>query len=232
MTMIGPTPAEMMPVSSFMRRILRELLASQVQCLIVIRNEVDSLQLPELRTARMVLRLPRESDRPEFVRVYQRSWSLYEPWVPQPPAGQTFDQMFDHTLARSDGGFKDGTGYRFFGFRPNGVLATRVNLFHIVRDAAQRAVISWQVNAELSNQGYTSEAVRALLDFAFAPQPYGLALHRVQADVIPQNAASIRVAEKAGFRREGYAKAYLKIAGKWQDHIIFAKLSEEHLERA
>jgi ribosomal-protein-alanine N-acetyltransferase len=189
----------------------------------------ESLASPELRTARMVLRLPRESDRAEFVRVYQRSWHLYEPWVPQPPMGQTFEQMFDHTLARSDAGFKEGSGYRFFAFLPNGVLATRVNLFHIVRDAAQRAVISWQVNAELANQGYTCEAVWALLDFAFGPQPAGLGLHRVQADVIPQNAPSIRVAENSGFRREGYAKAYLKIAGKWQDHIIFAKLAEEHL---
>ena len=178
----------------------------------------------------MVLRLPRESDRTEFVRVYQRSWSLYEPWVPQPPMGQTFEQMFDHTLARSDAGLKDGSGYRFFAFLPNGVLATRVSLFHIVRDAGQRAVISWQVNAELAGQGYTSEAVWALLDFAFAPQPIGLGLHRVQADVIPQNAPSICVAEKSGFRREGYAKAYLKIAGKWQDHIIFAKLAEEHVK--
>jgi [ribosomal protein S5]-alanine N-acetyltransferase len=186
------------------------------------------LLFPELRTPRMVLRLPREADRAEFVRVYRRSWSLYEPWVPRPPLGQTFEQMFDHTLARSDAGLKDGSGYRFFGFLPDGVFATRVSLFHIVRDAAQRAVISWQVNADLANQGYTSEAVAALLDFAFAAQPAGLGLHRVQADVIPQNTPSIRVAEKAGFRREGCAKAYLKIAGTWQDHIIFAKLAEEH----
>ena len=70
-----------------------------------------------------------------------------------------------------------------------------------------------------------------MLDIAFAAEPRGLGLHRVQANVIPANPASLRVAEKAGMRLEGTAKRYLEIAGVWQDHHMFAKTAEEHTFR-
>jgi ribosomal-protein-alanine N-acetyltransferase len=53
------------------------------------------------------------------------------------------------------------------------------------------------------------------------------ALHRVQAAVMPNNPASMRVLEKAGFRPEGFAERYLCIAGKWEDHVVFAITAEE-----
>ena len=53
-----------------------------------------------------------------------------------------------------------------------------------------------------------------------------LGLHRVQAAVMPRNAGSIRVLEKTGFRREGYAQGYLLISGTWEDHILFARTSD------
>jgi [ribosomal protein S5]-alanine N-acetyltransferase len=54
-----------------------------------------------------------------------------------------------------------------------------------------------------------------------------LQLHHVQAAVIPRNRASVRVLEKAGFRREGHALRYLQIAGEWEDHDLFALLADE-----
>ena len=72
------------------------------------------------------------------------------------------------------------------------------------------------------------EAMRAMLDIAFAPEPEGLGLHRVQANIIPENAASLRVAEKLRMRREGMALRYLHIGGAWRDHIMFAITAEEH----
>ena len=87
------------------------------------------------------------------------------------------------------------------------------------------------MNAELAGQGYCTEAVAGALDYAFAPQPAGVGLHRVQAAIIPHNIASIRVAEKNGFVREGLCRRYLQIAGAWQDHALFAKLADEHVLR-
>ena len=56
-------------------------------------------------------------------------------------------------------------------------------------------------------------------------------LHRVSCGIMPHNTRSLRVAEKVGFRREGYAKELVCIAGEWQDHLLFARLASEHVRR-
>ena len=74
-----------------------------------------------------------------------------------------------------------------------------------------------------NGRGYATEAVRQAVDAAFGP----LELHRVQAAVMPRNVGSIRVLEKAGFREEGFARRYLRIAGNWEDHKLYAVTREE-----
>ena len=66
-------------------------------------------------------------------------------------------------------------------------------------------------------------AVRALIPAAFDV----LRLHRVEAACIPTNLASVRLLEKTGFRREGYARSYLCINGTWQDHLLYARLQSD-----
>ncbi len=68
-----------------------------------------------------------------------------------------------------------------------------------------------------------TEAVGLVVRFAFDR----LALHRVQAAVMPRNLGSIRVLEENGFRREGLAPRYLQIDGRWEDHLIFAGTAED-----
>jgi len=71
--------------------------------------------------------------------------------------------------------------------------------------------------------GHMTGAVRAVLPFAFAT----LRLHRVEAACIPTNTPSIRLLERCGFSREGYARQYLCINGIWQDHLLFARLRDD-----
>jgi ribosomal-protein-alanine N-acetyltransferase len=54
-----------------------------------------------------------------------------------------------------------------------------------------------------------------------------LQLHRVEAACIPDNIRSIRVLEKAGFQREGLLRSYLRINGAWQDHYLYARISDD-----
>ena len=70
-----------------------------------------------------------------------------------------------------------------------------------------------------------SAAVKALVPFAF----HSLRLHRLEAACIPANMGSIRLLEKAGFQREGFAREYLCINGLWQDHLLFARLERRGL---
>lgn len=181
----------------------------------------------ELRTPRLALRPICEADFPEYVRVHAISAELHRPFSPW--TDQSIEDRFGHDLARSEVEWNDGSGARFIAHLADGRHAAYINLSQIFRRLFESCVIGWRGNAELVNRGYTTEAVNALLTFAFLPQvDGGLGLHRVQAAIVPSNAASLRLAEKCGFRREGLAVQYLKIAGRWQDHILLAKLAEEH----
>ena len=112
-------------------------------------------------------------------------------------------------------------GYAFGVFARS--LVGFVNLNAIVRGAFQNAYLGYGIGEEWNGRGYATEAVREATRIAFAE----LGLHRVQAAVIPRNQGSIRVLEKAGFRREGLAERYLRINGVWEDHILFARTSED-----
>jgi ribosomal-protein-alanine N-acetyltransferase len=65
-------------------------------------------------------------------------------------------------------------------------------------------------------------AVRAVIPFALA----SLRLHRLEAACIPSNIGSIKLLEKTGFVREGYAREYLCINGVWQDHLLYARVND------
>ncbi|MHB8873486.1 MAG: GNAT family N-acetyltransferase [Myxococcaceae bacterium] len=93
----------------------------------------------------------------------------------------------------------------------------------VQRGIFQNGYVGYWTDRNEQGKGLITECLRATVSFAFGP----LGLHRLQAAVIPTNAASLRVLEKLGFRTEGYAKRYLKIAGSWQDHVITAITGEE-----
>jgi ribosomal-protein-alanine N-acetyltransferase len=97
-----------------------------------------------------------------------------------------------------------------------------VTLSNIRRGVAQMASLGYWAGQALAGRGYTTAAVRAVVRYAFED----LDLHRVEAACQPDNLASRRVLEKAGFTHEGQAKAYLKINGRWRDHLLFGVVNE------
>ena len=175
----------------------------------------------------MLLRALGPADAEEFQRVLTVSRAAWAPWMPSAPAGSTDDDIFEQELERSSLGLTAGTHMRLAGFREDGRLTGLFSLNEIVRGPFESAYAGWSVSADLVGQGLCTEGVRALLDIAFDAPPRGLGLHRVQANIIPRNAASLRIAEKVGLRREGLALRYLRIAGQWEDHVMFAVTREE-----
>lgn len=180
------------------------------------------------RTARMLLRPCGPSD----VEALERSLSLsreeWAPWVPEAEGDPTLREMVERHVTRVVEGAEAGTHLRLTGFLEDGRVAGYFSLNEIVRGAFWSAYAAWSVSADVMGRGLGTEGARALLDIAFTDAPDGLGLHRVQANIIPSNARSLRIAEKLGFRREGLAARYLKIAGKWQDHVMFATTREEY----
>jgi ribosomal-protein-alanine N-acetyltransferase len=158
------------------------------------------------------------------VRVYRVSEDFFAPWSPSRTG--SYDDIFRTEMTKVDAGRRNGTHYRMVGALEDGRIAGFFSLGEIVRGVFHNAYVGWKVNVEVARQGFATEGVTALLDLAFAQD--GAALHRIQANVIPSNTPSIRLAEKLGLRREGIAERYLEIAGRWQDHAMYARTVEEH----
>ncbi|MFF2887273.1 GNAT family N-acetyltransferase [Paenibacillus sp. NPDC057967] len=97
-----------------------------------------------------------------------------------------------------------------------------VALSNIVYGAFLSCHLGYRLDGEEEGKGYMTEALQALIDYAFQE----LKLHRIEANIMPHNAASFRVVEKLGFQHEGLARKYLKINGKWEDHVHMVLLNE------
>lgn len=176
----------------------------------------------------MLLRPCEPSDVEALERSLLLSQAEWAPWVPEPEGNPTPREMVERHVARVAEGAEAGTHLRLTGFLDDGRVAGYFSLNEIVHGAFWSAYAAWSVSADVMGRGLGTEGARALLDIAFAGAPDGLSLHRVQANIIPGNVRSLRIAEKLGLRQEGLATRYLKIAGKWQDHVMFATTREEY----
>ncbi|WIB59529.1 GNAT family N-acetyltransferase [Curtobacterium sp. MCLR17_007] len=102
------------------------------------------------------------------------------------------------------------------------VVVGRLNVNSIVRGAFESGTLGYWVAEESAGHGAATTAVGLAARMAFD----GLGLHRLEAGTLPHNARSQRVLEKSGFERYGYAPRYLRIAGDWQDHVLFQRLAD------
>jgi ribosomal-protein-alanine N-acetyltransferase len=173
---------------------------------------------------RVSLRPLRVADAPTMVDLYRRNEAYLAPWDPlRPPDFYTLAYQEREIRA----GLEADAGDRGYTCgivtRATGHLIGRLRLSGVTRGAFQSAYLGYWLDQEHAGRGLMTEAVRLAVGEAFA----GLALHRVQAATLPHNLASIAVLTRNGFRREGLALRYLLIAGRWQDHVLFAITAEE-----
>ena len=180
-----------------------------------------------LDAKRVVLRAPRATDIAELRGLLIRNAEHLRPWSPSPPPGTNpagFTEL-GRSIARHRRDWKAGSGYVFvMQLRaPREPIVGRIALTSVTRGPFQSAQLGYWMDAGHVRRGLMSEAVDAMLGFAFE----GLGLHRLQAAVMPSNHASRSILQKRGFREEGYAERYLRIAGKWEDHVLYGLTLEE-----
>ncbi|MDQ2728516.1 MAG: GNAT family N-acetyltransferase [Actinomycetota bacterium] len=185
----------------------------------------------ELRGQRVLLRPLVGSDFEAWqeVRIRARDWLVK--WEPRPLPGQP-DPTEDRRIFAARCGARErerqlGTGYGFGIFIEGRRFAGEINLSSVQRGPFQNAYIGYWIDEAAAGHGYTPEAVVAVCRFAFED----LALHRLQASIIPRNIASHRVVAKVGLRNEGTALRYLEIDGVWEDHVRYAITAEDWAER-
>lgn len=165
---------------------------------------------PRVRTAP-----PTDADRAEFIEAMARSRGLHDPWVH--PA--TTDEAYDELLERQAGPAFEGFLIRQV---DDDALVGFCNLSNIFRRDLQSAFMGFAAVEGFQGRGLMKEGLGLVLDDAFGR----LGLHRVEANVQPDNLPSRRLVERLGFVREGFSEDYLKVGGQWRDHERWAIRAE------
>jgi len=172
------------------------------------------------------LRAPHMNDYPEWAGLREASRTFLTPWEPVWSADDLSRGAFRRRLKRYAEDQRTDQAYAFLIFRSdNDALLGGLTLANMRRGVAQAGSIGYWIGQPFARNGYMTAAVRALIPFSFTT----LRLHRLEAACIPDNAASIALLEKTGFRREGYAREYLCINGTWADHLLYARLRDDPL---
>jgi [ribosomal protein S5]-alanine N-acetyltransferase len=183
-----------------------------------------SVELPAIVGEAVVLRAPQVGDHPEWAALREASRDFLTPWEPTWPVDDLSRAAFRRRIKRYAEDQRGDLAYPFFIFRKaDNVLLGGLTLANIRRGCAQTGNLGYWIGKTFAGQGYMTAAVLSFLPFAFQT----LRLHRVEAACIPSNAASVRLLEKTGFRREGFAREYLCIDGVWQDHLLYARLQHD-----
>ena len=190
-----------------------------------------------LVTDRLLVRRPAAADQDAYLGLLRDSAAFHRPWFPAPPEGSDpfGPEAFATYLAGDDGErrvrfllFERGQGED----RAEGPLVGAVNVGEIVRGVFRSAYLGYFLGAHATGRGYMREGLDAVVTHAFADRAEGgLGLHRLEANIIPDNAPSLAVVRALGFRREGLSERYLKIDGRWRDHERWAITVEDRTGR-
>jgi ribosomal-protein-alanine N-acetyltransferase len=159
------------------------------------------------------LRRLEPEDRRPYLAAVARSVSLHHPWACPPDTQEAFDAYLAGSADRIP----------LAVVVDNGELAGVYTLSQIHYGAFRNAYLGYYAFWPYAGMGAMRTAMPLLFRYAFGD----LGLHRLQANVQPGNHRSIGLLRVTGWREEGYARRYLKIGGRWRDHLMFAILAEE-----
>jgi ribosomal-protein-alanine N-acetyltransferase len=172
--------------------------------------------MQKLLKTRVAVRPPTRGDGPAFLAAARRSRSLHYPWVSPPTTTKAFARYVERA------GSESGRGFLVI-HRDTGDLVGVINLNNLIRGAFHNAFLGYYCFLPHAGRGLMYEGMQLVIRYAFRK----LKLHRLEANIQPGNEASIALARKCGFVREGFSPRYLKILGRWQDHERWAILCED-----
>ena len=176
---------------------------------------------------RIFLRPPERRDWVAWAAVRAESRHFLEPWEPLWPSDSLSRDAFRRRWTRHTEDWQLDLAYTFFMFRKSDqALLGGIGLSNIRRGVAETGSIGYWIGVRHARQGYMSEALKLTIDFSFDR----LHLHRLEAACLPHNKPSRGLLLKTGFYEEGRAREYLRIDGRWQDHILFGLLRDDWKE--
>ncbi|MEZ5560381.1 MAG: GNAT family protein [Pseudomonadales bacterium] len=156
---------------------------------------------------RVYLRPAARRDRTEFLELMQASRHLHEPWIAPPLGNLSFHGYINRTQ-------RDDHEGHLVCLKESDALVGVININNIVRGSFLSASLGYYVGAPYAGFGYMREGLELIKQHAFRT----LGLHRLEANIQPDNHASLALVKRCGFTREGLSPAFLYIAGSWRDH--------------
>jgi len=170
-----------------------------------------------LRTGtRVYIAAPTRRKQTEYLDFLTRNERYHQPWVHHSPD----PRYYDNYLSRIKRGVTQGCFiFEITADRLVGVI----NINNILLGTMRMASLGYYGDEACAGHGYMTEGMGLVLNYAVE----NLGLHRLEVNIQPGNAASRRLVQKCGFRREGFSPEYLQIGGKWCDHERWAILDKE-----
>ena len=175
----------------------------------------------------LILRPIKIRDQREWTRVRTRNAAWLEPWEASSPAGPDQLPTYAGMVRVLNQQARQGSALPFIITErqpgtPKPAIVGQLTVSSIVWGSALSATLGYWVDQGRAGRGIAPTAVAMATDHCFKV----MGLHRMEINIRPENAASLRVVEKLGFRDEGLRPRYLHINGKWADHRSFALTDE------
>jgi len=179
----------------------------------------------EIFTPRLILKSIDESNAYQVNDYVIRNKEFLREWeVIRTPEYYTVETQKE-LIASDNLYFEHGQLYKVWMYKlddPERIIGS-IALSNIVRGAFLSCHLGYRLDHAENNKGYMTEGLERVINLAFNE----LQLHRIEANIMPKNKASLKVVEKLGFNHEGLARKYLKINGKWEDHIHMVLINDE-----
>lgn len=190
---------------------------------------MNLVKMPEIKTNRLTIRLPKYSDIDSIIDFYLDNKEYLKPFEPIKPDNFYTKDYWIANIDLIENDFNEGRSLKLFIFdnsNHNEIIGT-INLNNIVKGAFHACYLGYSLVKSKQGYGYMTEALKEVIDYTFTE----LKLHRIMANYMPHNRKSANVIKRLGFTVEGYARDYLFINGKWEDHVLASitniKWSEE-----
>lgn len=185
-------------------------------------EEMISVKI-SFETERLILKVSSPKFAKEVSDYYIRNKDFLKPWEPLRDE-QFFTVAHQAKELNEDlNSFKKGNSLRLWLFKKDSNKLIGVTGFsNIIMGVFLSCFLGYKLDKDEINKGYMTEALKKGIEIMFNEYQ----LHRIEANIIPRNKASLKVVEKLGFQNEGLAKKYLNINGKWEDHVHMVLLNE------
>nr|WP_300004728.1 GNAT family N-acetyltransferase [Tissierella sp.] len=175
-------------------------------------------------TERLLLKVLDKTYAELVLEYYLRNRDFLNEWEPSRDEEFYTNTYHEQQLQEQLIDFEDGRSLRLWIFKKaEAKIIGCVSFSNIVRGSFMSCHLGYKLDKDEINRGYMTEAIKKSIDIIFSE--WGL--HRIEANIMPRNIASLKVAEKLEFYNEGLAYKYLKINGNWEDHIHMVLLNDK-----